>query len=58
MGFVSSLPKIPVEPAESVDSNSSTERRSLADVVGRTRNVPLESGVIMTARSLGISFGD
>jgi 6-phosphofructokinase 1 len=34
------------------------ERRSLADVVGRTRLVPLESGVIMTARSLGISFGD
>lgn len=34
------------------------ERRPLADVVGRTRSVPLESGVIMTARSLGISFGD
>jgi 6-phosphofructokinase 1 len=34
------------------------ERRGLADVVGRSRLVPLESGVIMTARSLGISFGD
>ena len=34
------------------------ERRNLADVVGRSRLVPLESGVIMTARSLGISFGD
>jgi 6-phosphofructokinase len=34
------------------------ERRALADVVGHSRLVPLESGVIMTARSLGISFGD
>jgi 6-phosphofructokinase 1 len=34
------------------------ERRALTDVVGRARHVPLESGVIMTARSLGISFGD
>jgi len=41
-----------------VYSPPNVERRSLADVVGRTRLVPLESGVIMTARSLGISFGD
>jgi len=41
-----------------VYSPPNVERRSLADVVGRTRSVPLESGVIMTARSLGISFGD
>jgi len=41
-----------------VYSPPNVERRSLADVVGRTRHVPLESGVIMTARSLGISFGD
>ena len=34
------------------------ERRALADVVGKARLVPLESGAIMTARSLGISFGD
>jgi hypothetical protein len=34
------------------------ERRALSDVVGRARHVPLESGVIMTARNLGISFGD
>ncbi len=27
-------------------------------VVGRTRNVPLDSDVIRTARSVGISFGD
>ncbi len=33
-------------------------RRDLSDVVGRARLVPLESGAIMTARSLGISFGD
>lgn len=33
-------------------------RTSLSSVVGRTRTVPLDSGVIMTARSLGISFGD
>lgn len=41
-----------------VYSPPNVERRSLADVVGRTRYVPLESGVIMTARSLGICFGD
>ena len=33
-------------------------RVSLAEVVGRSRLVPLDSGVIMTARALGISFGD
>ncbi len=33
-------------------------RTPLADVIGRTKVVPLGGGVIMTARSLGISFGD
>ena len=41
-----------------VYSPPNVERRGLADVVGRARLVPLESGVIMTARSLGICFGD
>jgi 6-phosphofructokinase 1 len=41
-----------------VYSPPNVERRGLAEVVGRSRLVPLESGVIMTARSLGISFGD
>jgi hypothetical protein len=27
-------------------------------VVGKTRNVPLDSDVIITARSLGVAFGD
>jgi 6-phosphofructokinase 1 len=30
----------------------------LTDVVGKQRLVPLDSGIIQTARSLGISFGD
>jgi 6-phosphofructokinase 1 len=30
----------------------------LADVVGRTRNVPPNSDVIATARALGVTFGD
>jgi ATP-dependent phosphofructokinase / diphosphate-dependent phosphofructokinase len=30
----------------------------LADVVGKTRNVPPDSDVIVTARSLGVTFGD
>ncbi len=30
----------------------------LENVVGRTRNVPLESDVIATARALGVTFGD
>ena len=34
------------------------ERLRLEDVVGKTKLVPLGSGVILTARSLGISFGD
>jgi hypothetical protein len=33
-------------------------RIPLEDVVGRTKTVPLDSGVILTARHLGISFGD
>lgn len=34
------------------------DRVPLDQVVGRCRNVPLDSGVILTARNLGISFGD
>jgi 6-phosphofructokinase 1 len=34
------------------------DRVPLDQVVGRCRTVPLDSGVILTARSLGISFGD
>ncbi len=34
------------------------ERVPFSDVVGRTRTVPLDSGVILTARHLGICFGD
>ncbi len=30
----------------------------LIDVVGKTRNVPLDSDVVATARSLGVTFGD
>jgi ATP-dependent phosphofructokinase / diphosphate-dependent phosphofructokinase len=33
-------------------------RRRIADVMGRQKLVPLDSGVILTARNLGISFGD
>ncbi len=33
-------------------------RLPLSDIVGRTRVVSLESGSMMTARNLGISFGD
>ncbi len=33
-------------------------RVPLSQVIGRTKLVPLDSGIIMTARSLGISFGD
>lgn len=36
----------------------SVVRVPLDDVIGRTKTVPLDSGVIMTARHLGISFGD
>ena len=34
------------------------DRVPIADVVGRMKSVPLDSGVILTARHLGISFGD
>ncbi len=30
----------------------------LEEIVGRTKNVPLDSDVIQTARELGISLGD
>jgi 6-phosphofructokinase 1 len=33
-------------------------RVPLAEVVGRMKQVPLDSGIILTARHLGISFGD
>ncbi|MGE0439571.1 MAG: 6-phosphofructokinase [Gemmatimonadales bacterium] len=33
-------------------------RRPIADVMGRQKTVPLDSGIILTARNLGISFGD
>jgi ATP-dependent phosphofructokinase / diphosphate-dependent phosphofructokinase len=33
-------------------------RVPLQDVVGRTKNVPLDSDTVMTARELGISLGD
>jgi phosphofructokinase-like protein len=36
----------------------SVERVPLEQVIGRMRQVPLDSGVILTARHLGISFGD
>ena len=30
----------------------------LAGVVGKTKSVPLDSDLVMTARALGVSFGD
>jgi hypothetical protein len=33
-------------------------RLPLKDVIGRNKSVPLDSGIIMTARNLGISLGD
>jgi 6-phosphofructokinase 1 len=33
-------------------------RLPLRDVIGRNKTVPLDSGIIMTARNLGISLGD
>ena len=33
-------------------------RVPLKDIIGRTKVVPLDSGIIMTARNLGISLGD
>lgn len=33
-------------------------RKPIADICGRMKTVPLDSGIILTARSLGISFGD
>ena len=32
--------------------------RPLADVVGKTRTVPLDSDVLVTAKALGVTFGD
>jgi 6-phosphofructokinase 1 len=33
-------------------------RLPLAEIMGKTKRVPLDSGIIMTARNLGISLGD
>jgi 6-phosphofructokinase 1 len=33
-------------------------RLPLAEIIGKTKLVPLDSGIIMTARNLGISLGD
>ncbi len=33
-------------------------RRPISDIIGKQKLVPLDSGVILTARNLGISFGD
>jgi 6-phosphofructokinase 1 len=41
-----------------VFKGNNVTRLPLEEVVGRLRLVPLDSGVIQTARSLGISFGD
>jgi 6-phosphofructokinase 1 len=30
----------------------------LGEVVGRTKTVPLDSDILMTAKSMGICFGD
>lgn len=41
-----------------VFASTGVERRPLAEVVGRQRLVPLDSGVILTARALGTNLGD
>jgi len=41
-----------------VYSPPTVTRRPIADVMGRQKLVPLDSGIILTARNLGISFGD
>jgi hypothetical protein len=33
-------------------------RIPIAEVMGKQKLVPLDSGIILTARNLGISFGD
>ena len=32
--------------------------RRLEDVVGKTKTVPMDSDLLMTARALGVTFGD
>ena len=32
--------------------------RRLEDVVGKTRKVPLDSDLLLTAKALGVTFGD
>jgi hypothetical protein len=32
--------------------------RRLDDVVGKTRNVPVDFDLVVTAKALGIAFGD
>lgn len=39
-------------------SPPNVRRVPLDEVIGRTKRVPLDSGIILTARHLGISFGD
>ncbi|HEX5386671.1 MAG TPA: ATP-dependent 6-phosphofructokinase [Gemmatimonadales bacterium] len=39
-------------------SGTTISRVPLADVVGRPKNVPLDSDIVATARDLGISLGD
>jgi phosphofructokinase-like protein len=39
-------------------NNATITRVSLAEVVGRPKNVPLDSDIIATVRDLGISLGD
>jgi hypothetical protein len=37
---------------------SAAARRRLEEVVGKTKTVPLDFDLLMTARSLGVTFGD
>ena len=32
--------------------------RPLAEVVGKTKTVPLDSDLLLTAKALGVTFGD
>ena len=32
--------------------------RPLEDVVGKTKTVPLDSDLLLTAKALGVTFGD
>ncbi len=41
-----------------VSTPPTVSRRRISEIIGKQKLVPLDSGVILTARSLGISFGD